>query len=249
MRTQRARALIFFTCEPFAAESGTHRRQTTARKQHACSQSLARDDAPLVSPEFALRSRRAAPATGSSAAAASAARSTASFDSIQANVFEQVCEHCHSGANAPAGLRLDAANSYAMLVGVASVERSNVLRVAPGDPNNSYLIQKLEGTAGVGERMPAGLPALPQADINIIRQWITDGAQPGSSASGPIRVTSLSPTPGVDGASRCRALDHGRLQPRGQRSVRDDGDVHAAARRRRRPCSARPTTSRLRLRP
>jgi hypothetical protein len=120
-----------------------------------------------------------------------------SFDSIQANVFEQVCEHCHAGANAPAGLRLDAANSYAMLVGVASVERPAILRVAPGDPSNSYLIQKLEGTAAVGERMPAGLPALPQADIDIIRQWITDGALPGSAASGPVRVTSLSPAPGA----------------------------------------------------
>lgn len=119
-----------------------------------------------------------------------------SFDSIQANIFEQVCEHCHAGANAPAGLRLDAANSYAMLVGVASVERPGILRVAAGDPNNSYLIQKLEGTASVGERMPAGLPALPQSDINVVRQWITDGALPGSSASGPIRVTSLSPAPG-----------------------------------------------------
>jgi hypothetical protein len=119
------------------------------------------------------------------------------FDSIQANVFEEVCEHCHAGANAPAGLRLDAANSYAMLVGVASVERPAILRVAPGDPSNSYLVQKLEGTAGVGERMPAGLPALPQSDINVIRQWIADGALPGSAASGPVRVTSLSPAPGV----------------------------------------------------
>ena len=118
------------------------------------------------------------------------------FDSIQANVFDQYCEHCHSGANAPAGLRLDPANSYVSLVGVASVERPNLRRVAPGDAGNSYLIQKLEGTAGIGgERMPAGLPALPQSDINIIRQWIGDGALPVSSASGPIRVTSLSPAP------------------------------------------------------
>src|SRR5688572_4445964 len=117
------------------------------------------------------------------------------FDSIQANIFEPLCEHCHSGANAPAGLRLDAANSYALLVGIASVERPNLSRVAAGDPNNSYLIQKLEGTAAIGERMPAGLPAVPQADIDMIRQWITDGAQPSSSASGPIRVTSLSPAP------------------------------------------------------
>jgi hypothetical protein len=119
-----------------------------------------------------------------------------SFDSIQANVFEPLCAHCHAGANAPAGLRLDAANSYAMLVGVASVEQSSILRVAPSNPSNSYLIQKLEGTAAAGERMPAGLPPLPQADINIIRQWITDGAQPSSAAAGPIRVTSLSPVPG-----------------------------------------------------
>jgi hypothetical protein len=117
------------------------------------------------------------------------------FDSIQANIFEPLCEHCHAGANAPAALRLDAANSYAMLVGVASVERPAVLRVAAGDPNNSYLIQKLEGTAAIGERMPAGLPAVPQADINVVRQWITDGAAPSSSATGPVRVTSLSPTP------------------------------------------------------
>jgi hypothetical protein len=117
------------------------------------------------------------------------------LNSIQANVFDQYCEHCHSGANAPVGLRLDAANSYANLVGVASGERPNLMRVAPGDANNSYIIQKLEGTAGVGERMPAGLPALPQSDINVFRQWIGDGALPASAGTGPIRVTSVSPEP------------------------------------------------------
>jgi hypothetical protein len=118
------------------------------------------------------------------------------FNSIQANVFDQYCEHCHSGANAPVGLRLDAANSYASLVGVPSGERSSVLRVAPGSANNSYIIQKLEGAAGlVGQRMPAGLPALPQSDINVIRQWIGDGALPAAAGTGPIRVTSVSPEP------------------------------------------------------
>jgi hypothetical protein len=117
------------------------------------------------------------------------------FNSIQANVFDQYCEHCHSGANAPVGLRLDAVNSYANLVGVASGERPSLMRVRPGDANNSYIIQKLEGTAGVGERMPAGLPALPQSDINVIRQWIGDGALPAAAGTGPIRVTSVSPEP------------------------------------------------------
>src|SRR5262245_45075639 len=94
------------------------------------------------------------------------------FNSIQANVFDAHCVQCHAGANAPVGLRLDAANSYANLVGVASVEQASLRRVAPGDANNSYIIHKLEGTAAVGARMPAGLPPLPQSDINAIRQWI-----------------------------------------------------------------------------
>ena len=117
------------------------------------------------------------------------------FNSIQANIFDQVCEHCHSGATAPAGLRLDSANSYVSLVGVPSRERPTLMRVAPGDASNSWLIQKLEGTAGVGERMPAGLPPLPQSDINVIRQWIGDGALPAAAGTGPIRVTSVSPEP------------------------------------------------------
>ena len=120
------------------------------------------------------------------------------FSQIQANVFTPTCATtgCHFGAGAPQGLRLDAASSFALLVGVASTEESSVLRVAPGDPNNSYLIQKLEGTASSGEQMPLNAPALPQATIDVIRQWIGDGAiDDRLPASDPIRVTSLSPVP------------------------------------------------------
>src|SRR4051794_23396789 len=49
------------------------------------------------------------------------------FSSIQANVFTPLCEQCHSGAGAPHGLRLDAANSYALLVAVPSAEQSGLL--------------------------------------------------------------------------------------------------------------------------
>jgi hypothetical protein len=121
----------------------------------------------------------------------------ATFSSIQANVFTPMCEQCHSGASAPRGLRLDAANSYAMLVGVPSDEVPAILRVKAGDPAASYLIQKLEGTASEGEQMPAGLPPLPRSTIDVIRQWITDGAlQDTPQSTGPVRVTSLSPAPG-----------------------------------------------------
>jgi hypothetical protein len=122
----------------------------------------------------------------------------ANFQSIQDNVFTPICTACHVGATAPQGLRLDEANSYALLVGVSSAEVPALQRVRPGDPDNSYLIQKLEGSATVGEQMPLGMTPLPQADIDVIRQWITDGAQPPMPAtppSEPIRVSSLSPVP------------------------------------------------------
>src|SRR5262252_1759265 len=87
---------------------------------------------------------------------------TADFKSIQDNVFTPICTVCHSGATAPQGLRLDAANSYANLVNVNSSEASSVKRVAPANPNASYLIQKLRGSGSAfsGQRMPLGGPYL-----------------------------------------------------------------------------------------
>jgi hypothetical protein len=103
---------------------------------------------------------------------------TADFQSIQDNVFTPICTKCHIGAGAPQGLQLDATHSYALLVGVASAEQPNVLRVAPGDPDSSYIIRKLQDTPGIsGVQMPAdGPPYLPQSTIDVIRQWITNGA-------------------------------------------------------------------------
>jgi hypothetical protein len=51
--------------------------------------------------------------------------------------------------------------------------------VIPGDPENSYLIHKLEGRAGiVGARMPFNSPAyLTDGQIKVIKRWIEDGAQ------------------------------------------------------------------------
>jgi hypothetical protein len=94
-------------------------------------------------------------------------------------------------------LRLDSANSYALLVGVASDEEPSLQRVEPGDPNNSYLVQKLEGTAATGGRMPLNGTPLAQADIDVIRQWIAEGAlaTSGPPPTAPIRVSSLEPLP------------------------------------------------------
>lgn len=117
--------------------------------------------------------------------------------SVQANVFNPLCIVCHSGASAPQGLRLDAVNSFTSLVGVPSRQNASLLRVAPGNPDQSYLIQKLEGSASEGQRMPLGGPPVPQATIDFVRQWISDGALPNSGMPPdmPPAVVSLTPDP------------------------------------------------------
>jgi hypothetical protein len=102
---------------------------------------------------------------------------TADFQSIQNNVFTPICSKCHIGGSAPEGLQLDAAHSYNLLVGVPSAEQPSLLRVKPGDPDNSYMVHKIEGLPGItGGQMPLGETPLPQATIDAIRQWITNGA-------------------------------------------------------------------------
>jgi hypothetical protein len=118
------------------------------------------------------------------------------FQEIQDTIFTPICTACHVGANAPRGLRLDAANSYALLVNVASVEVPGTLRVNPGNPDASYIVQKIEGTAAQGVRMPAnGPPYLTQDRIDLVRRWIAAGAQMAAQPGVVLRVTSSVPTP------------------------------------------------------
>lgn len=102
------------------------------------------------------------------------------FDDLQTSIFTPSCavSGCHTGASPPQGLRLDAGFAFSNLVNVASTEVPSLLRVDPGNPNNSYLVQKLEGTAAVGARMPFGGAPLDQALIDDVREWITNGANP-----------------------------------------------------------------------
>jgi hypothetical protein len=122
---------------------------------------------------------------------------SADFNSIQANIFTPICSVCHAGGSAPEGLRLDAANSFNLLVGVPSTEEPALQRVQPGDPDSSYIIQKLEGHAAVGAQMPLGGPYLTTDTIAFIRQWITNGALPSATgaapAAAPLAITSIVP--------------------------------------------------------
>jgi len=100
------------------------------------------------------------------------------LDSIQANVFSvsSAIPGCHGDGTVQFGLRLDPGFSAGNLIDVASPQDPTLIRVIPGNSNSSFLIQKLEGTQTVGMRMPAFSPPLPQSTIDVIRQWIQDGA-------------------------------------------------------------------------
>jgi hypothetical protein len=108
------------------------------------------------------------------------------FSSIQLEVFgagdssgRRSCITCHTanGRVPSGGLNLDTPAAYDQLVDVPSRAKAGAIRVIPGDPENSYIIHKVEGRADiVGGRMPFNGPYLSSGQILILRRWIELGA-------------------------------------------------------------------------
>lgn len=101
------------------------------------------------------------------------------LSSLQENVFSTNCalSGCHAGPSPQQGLDLSAGATHDNVVNVASTERPEVDRVEPGNPDASYLVHKIEGRSSiVGERMPLGREPLSQEQIDVIREWIANGA-------------------------------------------------------------------------
>ncbi len=96
-------------------------------------------------------------------------------------IFVKECGDCHGGQRPKKGLDLSADKGYANLVGKKSAQVPELLLVAPGDPDNSYLWHKLQHTAKEGKGMPRGIfssKKLPEKELQVIREWIEQGAQP-----------------------------------------------------------------------
>lgn len=110
------------------------------------------------------------------------------LSSIRQNIFTNsdasgraACTSCHTTAGGrvpPVGIDFGSPNVHAQLVNVGSVGKPGAIRVIPGDPENSYLIHKLDGRSGiVGLRMPrSGPPYLTDGQIRVIKRWIENGA-------------------------------------------------------------------------
>jgi hypothetical protein len=100
---------------------------------------------------------------------------------LQTTIFTPICSGCHTGGGAslPSSMNLsNAAATFAAIVGVASTEQPTLQRVNPNHPDDSYLVDKIEGAAGIsGSRMPQGGAPLDPTLIANVRAWIAAGAQ------------------------------------------------------------------------
>ncbi len=103
------------------------------------------------------------------------------LSNIQTEIFDKSCgmSSCHGGS--AGGLNLQNGNSFSQLVNVQSnndgANTPPFLRVLPGKPDSSFLIIKLTNpTSQQGNMMPQVGGALSAEKINVIRQWISNGA-------------------------------------------------------------------------
>jgi hypothetical protein len=107
-----------------------------------------------------------------------------SLDDLFQTVIAQRCSGqpglCHNGQFEP-NLSTPAL-TYAYLVNRPALEKPDLLRVDPGNPEASLLIDKLRGRE-VATIMPLGANPLSEEEIRLIEEWIEDGAlrEPGAA--------------------------------------------------------------------
>ena len=111
-------------------------------------------------------------------------------------IFNENCTSCHiNGGGYFGGLDL---STYDNLM---SGNSNNGPVVTAGDGANSYIIQKLQGTAS-GAQMPDGADPLTSDQINLIAQWIDEGA-----LETPASTDELFFSEYIEGSSSNKALE------------------------------------------
>jgi hypothetical protein len=110
---------------------------------------------------------------------------SSTFDQIERTIFTPTScgrSTCHNVAQEPHDMSLAPGEAYANLVGVPpanlTARNAGKLRVDPGNPGNSFILDKLHGTLAVGEGdpMPLQLKRLPSNAIALVEEWIAAGA-------------------------------------------------------------------------
>ena len=108
-----------------------------------------------------------------------AAWGAVSYSGDVAPIFAMRCNVCHGDA----GTELNVSTgTYAGLMKPDGV-------IVPGDPDQSILVQLIEGKRGEAHRMPLHADPLSAAQIGIIRRWISEGAKPDADDTPKYRLT------------------------------------------------------------
>jgi len=98
---------------------------------------------------------------------------------LQSEIFDLNCavSGCHIGSTPPKGLNLENGNTFSNIVNVPSDEQPDLKLIEPGNPEESYLYQKITGATGIiGSQMPLGRSPLSIEEMEQIRDWILEGA-------------------------------------------------------------------------
>lgn len=100
------------------------------------------------------------------------------FSAIQHDVFNTTCANCHGASNhAAAGLYLTEGHSYSSLVGVGSQLLPDAQRVALGDSDASVLYKAVATDLSAGWRYDHTKEIISTITIDLIKDWIDNGAQ------------------------------------------------------------------------
>ncbi len=84
---------------------------------------------------------------------------------------------CHLGAQPSSGLGLQADSAHGNLVNVPSNQYPALDQVEPGTPDDSYFLLKVRDSyPPVGSQMPSMGPTLSPEEVDLIVDWITQGA-------------------------------------------------------------------------
>jgi len=98
-------------------------------------------------------------------------------------IFAMNCDGCHWPNGNSGGFTFDGPED---VVSVPSNDEPGLSRIEPFSPDDSYLWHKVNGTQDSvetvnpdnGARMPFGAAMLGQSDLDLLEDWILDGALP-----------------------------------------------------------------------
>jgi len=117
-------------------------------------------------------------------AACARAADNVDFQKQIAPIFAARCTKCHGEAKAQGKMRLDT------VAGIQAKLATEPKLLVPGKPNESELFRRITLPADSRKRMPKGDDPLPQDAVELISQWIDEGAVlPQAVATSPATET------------------------------------------------------------